>query len=489
MIAAGRLHPPPLPQTNRIPPIEIKSSAMARVTERLTIWPIVGRPSFASRGAALLRSALIGDFLSYFASKIVPGFMGLITVPVLIRLIGLDQYGRFAVIAPIMMAVAAVSSGWLAQGLLRFHPVAGDSMEREIAFDRAIITGTFATALLTAIALTAVLAGLHYGFLTALTSLAFCLSLSVYTIVLARFQAQLLPGAVLRREIVRSVGGFVIPVGLILITGRKQFEFVLLGQAIAYSIAFLPARRSLGYRPMQDAVLPVESAPSASFSTTNILRQLWGFGWAVGLWLLLSQFLPVIDRWTIQRFAGYSKAGVYASLYEIAVRSLSFLVYPLTQAAHPRIMRAWNEGRFATASRIIRHSMFYQLLIFAAVLGGVLMAAPRITRMILGFDDSSATRMLPILLIGGFLWQFALLLHKPLEIAQRTGAMLAAMAAAMVFNIIACFQLIPRFGYQAASYILGLSACAYIVITLCLTGFGAVRNVQPLPEPQGEFSD
>ena len=117
------------------------------------------------------------------------------------------------------------------------------------------------------------------------------------------------------------------------------------------------------------------------------------------------------------------------------------------------------------------------------------MAAPRITRMILGFDDSSATRMLPILLIGGFLWQFALLLHKPLEIAQRTGAMLAAMAAAMGFNIIACFQLIPRFGYQAASYILGLSACAYIVITLCLTGFGAVRNVQPLPEPQGEFSD
>jgi O-antigen/teichoic acid export membrane protein len=210
---------------------------------------------------------------------------------------------------------------------------------------------------------------------------------------------------------------------------------------------------------------------------------LWQFGCAVGLWLLLSEALPVIDRWTIQKFASYTAAGVYASLYEVAVRSFAFLVFPLTHAAHPRIMRAWNEGRFAQSHRIIRYSVLAQLIIFVTVLGGVLFAARRITTLVLGFDDPLATRMLPMLLAGGFLWQLALLLHKPLEIQQRTGAMLVAMAAVVVLNIAACFQFIPRFGFQAASYILVLSACLYIVFTLCLSRFRAFRRFMPAIEP------
>jgi O-antigen/teichoic acid export membrane protein len=145
-------------------------------------------------------------------------------------------------------------------------------------------------------------------------------------------------------------------------------------------------------------------------------------------------------------------------------------------------MRAWNEGQFAESYRIIRYSILSQLAIFGAVLGAVSLFAPRMTRLVLGFDDPIATRMLPILLVGGFLWQLALLLHKPLEIAQRTGAMLGAMVAVVALNIIACLLLIPRFGYGAASYILVLSASSYIFLTLCMTRFRTLRRF-PSPSP------
>lgn len=438
--------------------------------------------SLASRCAIFLRSALVGDSLSYFGSKVVPGFMGLISVPVFIRLIGLDQYGRFAVTVPILMAVAGASSGWLAQGVLRFHPATDDTHGREIAFDRAVTGATIITVLVTSLALATVLAGLHYSLLTSLASLAFCFSLVLYSITLAKFQARLQPTIVLRREILRSTAGFAIPVVLVVLTGRRQFEFVLLGQALAYTIAFLPGSRSRGHA--RDTGESLQRAlRSDDLSSGQTIRQLWHFGWAVGLWLLLSQALPVIDRWTIQKFASYTAAGVYASLYEVAVRSFSFLVFPLTQAAHPRIMRAWNEGRFAESHRIIRYSVLAQLIIFVTVLGGVLFAARRITTLVLGFDDPLATRMLPMLLAGGFLWQLALLLHKPLEIQQRTGAMLVAMAAVVVLNIAACFQFIPRFGFQAASYILVLSACLYTAFTLCMSRFRAFRKFMPAIEP------
>jgi O-antigen/teichoic acid export membrane protein len=444
---------------------------MANATAIGQVKPATG--SFTNRCAAIARSALVWDSLSYFGSKVVPGFMGLISVPVFIRLIGLDQYGRFAVTVPILMAVAGASSGWLAQGVLRFHPATNDAHGREIAFDRAVTGATIITILITSLALAMALIALHYSLLTLLASLAFCLSLVLYSITLAKFQARLQPAIVLRREILRSTAGFVIPVALVAITGRRQFELVLLGQALAYTIAFLPGSRSRGYA--RDGERPQIALQSDDLSSGQTVRQLWQFGWAVGLWLLLSQALPVIDRWTIQKFASYTTAGVYASLYEVAVRSFSFLAFPLTQAAHPRIMRAWNEGRFAESHRIIRYSVLAQLFIFVAILGGVLLASSRITKLILGFDDPVATRMLPALLLGGFLWQLALLLHKPLEIAQRTGAMLVAVAAVVLLNIAACFQFIPRYGFQAASYILVLSACLYIAFTLCLSRFGAFR--------------
>ena len=402
------------------------------------------------------------------------------SVPVFIRLIGLDEYGRFAVIVPFLMAIAGASSGWLAQGVLRFHPVAADPLDPRMTFDRAVTRATVASVLVTSTVLAAVLAGLHYPLSRLLVSLAYCCSLLGYAVALSKMQAELRPVSVLRREIIRSVGGLILPVIMVAITGRKRFELVVLGQAIAYTIALIPGFR---WRSSVNDVAAggVESLRPNS-STRGTIRQLWHFGWAVGLWLLLVQVLPVIDRWTIQRFASFSSAGVYASLYEIAIRSFSFLVFPLTQAAHPRIMRSWNEGQFAASYRIIRYSILSQFAIVAAVVVAVSIFAHRITRLILGFDDPIAARMLPVLLVGGFLWQLALLLHKPLEIEQRTGTMLAAMAAVVALNIGACFFFIPRFGYEAASYILVCSACSYIAFTLCVTRFRALRRFSEAAE-------
>jgi len=434
--------------------------------------------SGTNRRPAILMSALLWDSLSYFGSKVVPGFMGLLSVPVFIRMIGLDEYGRFAVIVPLLMAVAGASSGWLAQGVLRFHPLTTDSRTRQVAFDRAVTRGTIASVLVTSAVLAAVLAGLHYPLRTSLISVAFCFALLIYTVTLSKFQAKLQPGSVLRREVVRSIGGFVFPIVLIAVTGRKQFEFLLLGQAVAYTIALLPNRRSPASTNdnAADAVLPSDA------STGAVIRTLWRFGWAVALWLLLSQMLPVIDRWVILRFTSYTSAGMYASLYEIVIRSFSFLIFPLTQAAHPRIMRSWNEGQFAASYRTIRHSILTQFVIFIAVLGGVSVFAHRISKAIQGFDDPVAARMLPVLLVGGFLWQVALLLHKPLEIAQKTGVMLATMAAVVLVNAVACFLFIPRFGYQAACYIVAFSAFSYSAVTLCMTRFRALRGISPEAE-------
>ena len=423
----------------------------------------------------LLNAPWLRDSFSYFGSKIVPGFMGLVSVPIFIRLIGLDEYGRLAVIVPLLMAVAGAGSGWLAQGILRFHPLETDGIGAHAAFGRAVVRGTIASLVVTCLALAAILGGLRYSVRTCLVSVAYCLSLLGYSVLLAKLQAQLAPKSVLRREIVRSVGALTIPVAIILVARSKPFQFVLLGQAIAYTIAMLPSLRRSGETLPRKRGVAAPMRPEIG----SVVRQLWIFGWAVGLWLLLSQLLPVIDRWAIQRFASLASAGIYASLYEVAIRSFSFMVFPLTQAAHPRIMRAWNDGQFAQSYSIIRHSIALQFVIFVGVLAGVACFAQPVTRLILGFDDPVAAQMLPVLVTGGFLWQLALLLHKPLEIEQRATVMLVGLAGVVALNVASCLLLIPRFGYPAASYILMFSAGSYIAFTLCVTRFAVFRRLAP----------
>jgi O-antigen/teichoic acid export membrane protein len=435
---------------------------------------LTDRTSAQTRWGRLVQSAVLWDSISYFASKVVPGFMGLLSVPVFIRLIGLDEYGRFAVIVPLLMAIAGAGSGWIAQGILRFHPLAVDGPNRQALFGRAVRIGTAASVLFTAAALAAVLAGLRYSMGTIVISLVFCSSLLVYTIALTKLQANLQAASVLRREIVRSIGGLVIPVAIISMSRTKRFELVVLGLAIAYMIALLPEMRSRRSSNERLSRLPQAGFPISS-QANDTLRQIWQFGWAVGLWLLLSQLFPVIDRWVIHRFAGYRNAGIYASLYEVAIRSFSFFVFPLTQAAHPRIMRCWNAGKFTAAYKIIRYSVLSQLIVFLGVFGVVYPLRHQITRLILGFDDPIAAELLPALTVGGFLWQLALLLHKPMEIAHRTRAMLVAMVSVVAANVAACFLLIPRFGYTVAGDVLVFSAGLYIALMLCLTRFSIFR--------------
>jgi O-antigen/teichoic acid export membrane protein len=424
-----------------------------------------------------VRLALLRDALGYFGSKVVPGLMGLISVPVFIRLLGTEEYGRFGVILPLLMAIGGASSGWLAQGILRFHPATED-MVGQARFNAAIFAGATASVAVTAVVLVLVIAGLHYQIVSALIVLAFAFSLVIYSITLAGLQAQLRPMAVLTREIVRSVAAFALSLLLVLATGQKRFDLVLLGQALGYTIAIAPMR---GIRTaLKQAFGEFGRAQLHAEPVGHTLNQLWRFGWAVGIWLLLSQTLPVIDRWVIQRFTGYAKAGVYASLYEVAIRSFSFLIFPLTQAAHPRIMRSWNQGEHALAYQIIKNSIKYQLVIFVAVFAVVLAFADRIVRLILGFDDQSAARMLPLLILGGFLWQLALLIHKPLEIRQETATMLAGMALTVGIDFLGNYLLIPRLGYRGAAYMVVFSACTYIAFTLCVTRFRALRASSPI---------
>ena len=435
-------------------------------------------PASVEAGELASHLPLIKDSLGYLVSKVIPGICGLISVPVFVRLIGVEEYGRLAVVLPIVMALGGAGSGWLQQGILRFHPPSEPS-DADTPFDRAVTRGTILAVAVLGVALLPLLWMLHYKATLWIIVEAYCAIQLIYMVSLTRLQARLKPRAVIRNEALRSIGGFVLPLCLIFALREKSFSLIILGLALGYLLPLLLnsslVRLLNGYRSEEK-----EDKISGSKSG-EILSQLWRFGWAVGVWLMLCQALPVVGRSAIQRYDGYAQAGIYASLYELAVRSFSLFAAPVLQAAHPRIMRHWNAGQFHAARSIIRHSIRIQVLMFLPIEAfGIIFAHP-ITRLILGPGHTASNSLLPLLMLGGFLWQVALLVHKPLEIMQRTVTMLYGMLGVLLIESAGNYLLVPRFGMQSAVYVFLFGAIAYIAFAASYRGKFPVHPDETIP--------
>jgi O-antigen/teichoic acid export membrane protein len=406
---------------------------------------------------------LLRDSLGYLMSKVVPGFFGLISVPIFVRLIGIEGYGRLSVILPILLALVGAGSGWLQQSMLRFHPSAEDSSGgTESPFHRAVLYGTVLAVLGLALVLLPILVGLHYPWKVRGIAEAYCAFQLIYLVHLTRLQARLQPRAVLMNEALRSSAGFFLPIALVLVAGRRSFSLVLLGLALAYVLPLFTGWGRIR-SPVGIARLGRDH-PRDQGSTPRILKELWRFGWAVALWLMLCQAMPIVGRSAIERYSGYAQAGVYASLYELAVRSFSLFASPVTQAAHPRIMRAWNLGDYTAARRTIGHAIRMQVLMFIPVEVIGIVFAGRLTRLALGAGTPVPGYLLPLLMLGGFLWQIALLVHKPLEIMQRTKTMLCAILIVLLIELAGNYLLVPKFGMKAAVIVFVAGALAYIAL-------------------------
>src|SRR2546427_4617158 len=78
-----------------------------------------------------MHGKLFRDAFNYFLSKVVPGLMGLLSVLVFVRLVGYEQYGRYAVVFAFVMAWASGMAGGLSQGILRFQSQWREPQEAE----------------------------------------------------------------------------------------------------------------------------------------------------------------------------------------------------------------------------------------------------------------------------------------------------------------------------------------------------------------------
>ena len=405
---------------------------------------------------------MVKDSFKYAVTKLIPGLMGLMTIIVFIRMIGPEEYGKYSIQLSFLMAISAFSIGWLNQSTLRYYS------RYQTA---ALLSRVFGLGILVSILFGLVVLGIasRYSIFDSLTGseslIGFILfvALCAFQFLSTLFRAQLKPINVIIITTVQSILGLLIPV-ILLSMFEQSHRFLLIGLAMSYCTPpiiffFVNINRVKKFWFKENGI----------HKSRHILVEFLKYGTPLSLWFALSLSLALLDRFFIKYYFEYETTGIYASFTDLVVRVFSILLFPLTLAVHPRIMSAWNTNKQSAAIALWWKALQYQLGIFIVLMAVVYIFTDNIFNFLMvilpDLNVSYSFLLMPIL-AGGFLWQFALLCHKPLEMDQRTKLMALLMLAALCVNLIGNIVYLPHYGIIATAYTYIASATVYIITTI-----------------------
>jgi O-antigen/teichoic acid export membrane protein len=196
-------------------------------------------------------------------------------------------------------------------------------------------------------------------------------------------------------------------------------------------------------------------------------------------WLFGLSLLTYVDRVFLESLIGSSAVGIYSSNYAIVQSGLPLILSPIIQAAHPVIMKEWNTGNEGSAIELISEYSRYFLLIGApaTVVAGIL--SRPLSVLFLGEGFHPGYLIIPIISVAVFIWNFAMIGHKGLELHRVTKLMTAGIAIAVGVNAVFNLLLIPVFSYIGAAVATLLSSGAYAAFAYVMS-FRTVRWRLPL---------
>ena len=406
--------------------------------------------------------SLLTDSAKYAITKVLPGIVGLISVVLIVKIVGAEEYGKYSIVYSFILTLTAFCGGWLNQALLRYYPGNNDIKKIE---NRAILG-----LLLSAVCGLFILLGIYfiqiYNFFEYISiplAIFFFIAVLFYQFQISIYRSQIRPNMVIVVSSIQSILSLIIPLFFIYYFG-SEVKYIIIGLTIAYLGSTI---KNIFFKS-----LSLKNIFKYKEKSNSILFELFKFGWPLSIWLTVSLALQFFDRFFISYYYDYTLTGVYAGFYDLVVRIFSILIFPITMAVHPRMMSLWNKSHHSDAISIWKMAMLIQIFIFSCICIIVQLFFEEITFCLIWiFSDLNPQyfHLLMPLLIGGFIWQFALLIHKPIELNQKTHFMLISIAISLIVNLCGNIIFLPKYGLIITAYTFILSGAVYIISSLILS--------------------
>jgi O-antigen/teichoic acid export membrane protein len=376
------------------------------------------------------------DVLIYFTGKIIPALANLAIIILAVRFLGKAEYGKYSLVFYATMLLSTLTFGWIQQGILRF--LSAYPGEQLLVINRFFFLTVIST--LSAVIIGVFLCIFYFQLPWSNTAIVivyiFMYNLFLFHLTLNQTKRKSLRYAILEG----TYNLFFIALFLLLVLVFNQHLFIVLFIAMVLSLLLTEFLRI--------TVLPegkVGLDPSQIYFQTGFTKQVFNFGFPITIWLFLSYFLNISDRFIIKEFTSYENVGTYSAIKDFIIKIATFSTVPILLAYYPMIVAKWNGNQKKEAMKLISEGLNFCLLIAVVVLIIFIVFQNIFYKRILHLQVIRQFLVSATLIGSAFLWQAALLLHKPLEMLLKP-------------------RFVPIYGYPASAVISLVSVLTYIIV-------------------------
>lgn len=394
-----------------------------------------------------------------------PGICGFISVILFLRVIGVQEYGKYSLLLSQCNLIVALSYGWLNQAQLRYF-----SQDRTCNYyynsqiKSLLFCGIFSLLISLIVSFYN-----NQSYKIWFVSLITIICIGCFNYIKTYFQAKLLPQKVVFLNTVQSILAISVPLLITLFFGKTSIHLII-GIAFSFLIATLII--------IKNNPFGIPSNKNKK-NVINLIKRWLYYGSPLSIWFAIGLTLSFLDRFFINYYLNTTELGIYSSLQEILVKSFSLTLFPFTLALHPRIMNLWNNSKIDETIKLMIKSF---ILIFA--LGSLILFTVwylndltflLFSIILPGIDSQSKGLILPLLL-AGLLWQLSFITHKMMELKEQTIFMVVSILPSLIINFIGNIYYLPKLGGIATAYTALFSALAYFLIT----GFHFIYSINKM---------
>lgn len=398
--------------------------------------------------APFTRRRVASNTIIQAGGKAVVLAMGVVSIAVLTRYLGPDDYGRytlalmymqlFGVLADVGLYTTVVRD--ISKDPSRTQQLVGNALTLRLLLALGVIALGSAISLLLPydfdVRVAIVIAGgpLLFGMLT------------------STFVAILHSRLRMGRAVIADVSGRAVALGLIVLVAAADLGFyAVMGVAAGGALVTLLATWLL-----------TRGVAAVSFrAEPAVWRRLLAAGLPLGLALAINALYFRVDTLIISLYEPYEQVGLYTLAYRILELTLAIGTIFLS-STFPAISQA-VENDEPRARRAIQTSFDLLVVVGAPLIAGGLVLAPAIVELAGGEDFADASTPLRVLFVAGAVAWINGVFGYALIAKDRQMSALWLNVSALVFNVGLNFLLVPRYGIVVAAIVTVASEIVILV--------------------------
>lgn len=395
----------------------------------------------------------------YALAQVLGLVASLVSFPILTRILNISEYGILGLCNTILLFGTAASKLGLQNSIVRFFPEYRQKQDLRSFYSTFWLGGGTAAAVITLIALPAILYFAPAGYHGAFVAVALMIfGNSVFSIVsnFLRSEEKNAVNAILN-VLFRYVGTF---------GGIALVYWVHAGIAGIFWAQLVVIAAIVGWYLLKAII-------EHGVSFKYVSRELFSDSLKYGLPLIAFEFssiaLAFSDRFLITHYLGATQLGLYIAGYTICFYISDIIRQPLQQAVMPIYLRIYTEQGAEKTAEFLSEITGYVFLVILPVFAGVVAIRTELIILLSSQKYLSSAVVIPWVLAGTLLYACQPLVAAGFYLKKQTGVFSIILVASAAVNVVLNIILIPRHGMLAAAWSTAISYILALVVMMTIS--------------------